>query len=277
MNVSDRENLIMKHYHQFRCLKSYAKDARVLQSGTVGTVVYACKTKTNKCYAVKIQIIANKKERVTFEMEVDNQKKFSPFASHIYEHCVEEIDGVTFGIIVMDLIQELDSYLMERLSKNDLDKMISGITKSLKFLIKKRYTHGDLALFNIAITPAKKIIFIDFDRSSTRLYHPLVDILRLSIEWYTTQRSEGTKPLHVSNVKYIQKNGIPEWKKLYILPKLTVREAGALYDNEFETYCKKSGVRCFSIETPPPKKTRKRKPPATPTRTRRRKEFVLTI
>ena len=220
-----------------KCLDKFRTNMRNLATGTEGVVYYGCEKK-DVCYAIKIQLLESDNAIGRFNNEVVTQKAFRPMAPTVHTSCVEECQGNTFGVIVMQLIgEELDKYLVAKRTDAELDAVIDGITKIVNFLRKKKFTHGDLALFNIAYLPDReKLIMIDFDISSTKVYRPLVDVLRLLTEWNTKTRSKGTKKMNVQNVAYIIANGIPVWSKLAPISQTSNKDRADAWSTAYDEY-----------------------------------------
>jgi predicted Ser/Thr protein kinase len=245
-----RTSLIIKNISKLTCLKAYNKKIKFLAAGTVGSVFLSCKSAGKICHAVKIQLITNQVEKKMFREEVRNQKAFYPYAPKVYSSRIQKIGEHEFATIVMDRVgPELDKYLMTTRTSFELDQLIYNLSRGLLFLKEKQITHGDLALFNIALTyDEKDIVFIDFDRASKSVYRPDVDILRLVVEWYIPHQSKGTKIMRTSNIEYLIEQGIPVWKKLY--PPLhkdraSISELDERWVDAYEAYCLDAGVRCL--------------------------------
>ncbi len=226
-----------------KCLSSVT-NLRFLASGTIGTVYYGCEAK-NKCYAIKLQLIKTARDQAGFEQEVAAQKAFAPFAPKIRKSCTESVGSHTFGIIMMELVTTLDEYLSVRRPESELQKVIRGIGKMLQFLQNKEYTHGDLALFNMAVNQKNKVIMLDFDRSTVQFCHQKLDILRILSEWYSSTQSRNTKKLNKFNVEYMKNNGFPVWLAIDPVPYKTASAIEAAWTIEYNKYCKKARVKCL--------------------------------
>jgi hypothetical protein len=258
MDKDARTDFISDHMHKIHCLSRYNNRSELLGVGTVGTVFLMCEKKdSSQCHAVKIQLLNSNIERRLFHLERANQFAFSPFAPTIFQHCVQKLPGGReVGVVSMQPIDtELDEYLTKARTSAELRAVVSGITQALKFLVAQRLTHGDLALFNIAYGDGKWQ-FIDFDRSSTKIYAPAVDILRLISEWSVSSRSQGTKPIKRSNVKFIKKHGLPAWSALFPEVRIpaSVGDINMAWEDAYENYCRSAGVLCLdgTAKTPPP-------------------------
>ena len=158
------------------------KVGELLGEGTAGKVYRV--EKDGKMAAAKIQTLKSAKEVDRFKREVQNQKAFGRYAPEIYLDCVEKRDKSTsIGVIIMELIDiELDTWLSTAQNEMELANLVQDISVIGKYCIKMKITHGDLALFNIARAKSGRWVFIDFDRASTSVFRPEVDILRLQLE-----------------------------------------------------------------------------------------------
>lgn len=246
-NYKEREKLIRTYIPDLDCVREYGDDTmEVLGQGSAGTVFLA---RGDICVAIKIQVLLTKNHEDAFDTEVRNQRAFAPYAPKVREACTQRIGQYTFGVIIMDLVKpdsELDRFLGPKRSKRELDAVIAGLTAALTFAIGKRLTHGDLAFFNIAQDASGKWIFIDFDRSSTSVFAPYVDYLRLRTELHPSTRSSPTKKMHKFNTTYLLQHGVPHWTALYSNYKSefdTIRELGKVWEEAYENYCITAQVR----------------------------------
>lgn len=227
-------------------LDKFRENFRYLATGTAGVVYYGCEKK-GKCLAVKVQLLDSKEKVERFERECDNQRAFGAMAPKVHASFIEDYAGNTYGVLVMDLIgEELDKYLVEKRTKAQLDNVIAGLTKIIKFLKKAQVTHGDLALFNIAFSQDhKKLLLIDYDVASTSVHHTAVDILRILTEWDKKTRSKGTKKMHLDNVDYIIAHGIPAWEKAEPVRFVTNQERADEWEKAYQKYCRAAKVECL--------------------------------
>jgi hypothetical protein len=243
-----REKLIRRYIPKLDCVRAHGDETmEVLGNGSAGTVFLACE---DVCVAIKIQVLLNKKHMDAFDKEVKNQRAFAPYAPKVLDTCTEKIGKYTFGVIIMELLKtdsELDKYLMLKRSKRELNDVIEGLNAALEFTIRKRITHGDLAFFNIAQNAKGKWIFLDFDRSSTSVFAPHVDYLRLRTELYARLRSTPTKKMNKSNIDYLLKTAIPIWTKLYKYKKKfdNIDTLGEEWEKAYEKYCVRAHVKCL--------------------------------
>ena len=237
----------MNVINEFPCIKGWTT-GRVLGTGTVGTIVLACKNNKSQCAAMKVQILTTKAERDSFKVELANQLAFGSMAPEVYDHCMIKSDGVRYGVIVMELLdEELDEFLSNKQSTADLIEVAERIQEFLEYMALHNLTHGDLALFNMAFTKNdRRLIMLDFDRSSTLVYHPSVDALRLHIELYKKTQSENTKDTLSSNLAVLRKNlggwyGAVNMKK----PKGSAPVIDELWYKAYGVYCKKANIKCL--------------------------------
>ena len=252
LSPKDRTKKILENLKNIECIREYTENMvnpKILGMGTVGSVILSCNV-TNFCVAIKIQLISNPTEKELFKKEVQNQIRFSPYAPEVFKHCIDIYDGNTYGIIVMEQIEkELDQYLVKSKKTDELKTLKTQISDILRFLQEERITHGDLALFNIARVKRGdefRWILIDFDRSSSSVYNPDVDNLRIVLEWYASIRSDGTKRMLKKNVDWIKKHAIPEWKSIgnTTYPS-KVGELNTDWVDSYEEYCVKAKILCL--------------------------------
>lgn len=220
----------------------------LLGKGTSGTVYMVRRRRTTA--ACKLQILKSASQKDKFDREIKNQHAFAPFAPRVLFHCAEKIGKNEWkAVIIMELIQvELDKWLSVERTPEELQDLVDQIAKLGKFCVRKKRTHGDLALFNIARTRDGRWIAIDFDRSSTTVFNPNVDLYRLQMELGPAQyRSNGTKPLNEQNVRWLVKHGIPVWQKAWKLPNTrNAKETNDYWTEQYDDYyCKKAKIPCL--------------------------------
>lgn len=252
MTRSQRTKYITKHLPNIKVLQKY-KDPVFLAEGTVGSVYLVCKSKS-ECYAVKIQILYDQEEERQFLQEVLNQRDCYPKAPAIFLYSVEPIGMYNGGILVMEVTKgELDKFLEKKRSKTELDKVIQSVSDLLQFAKDKQMIHGDLALFNLSFVnrpeSGKELVFIDFDRASTKHFAKFqnLDSIRIISELYENSRSKNTKELNDFNVQYLMENGIPIWKTFGNLTKKDIDPS--LIDDRWTQiyclYCKAAKIKCL--------------------------------
>ena len=241
-----RQKIIYEHIPHMSCLQEYGQVLSVLGNGSSGTVFLVCE---EGCVAIKIQLLVTEKHMNAFTAEIENQRRFAPYAPQVLNACTEKVGQRKFGIIIMELLKtdgELDKYLEPKRSPDELHNVITGITEALAFAMQQRITHGDLALFNIAQKADGTWIFIDFDRSSTTVFAPHVDYLRLVTELYDIYRSTPTKEMHEDNIKYLLKHAVPVWFSLYDYQGTSnIKHIARMWEVEYEKYCKVAKVKCL--------------------------------
>lgn len=247
-----RRNIVLKHAKLLSCLRSYIVQY-ILGKGSVGTVVYACKRRVPKyryptCVAAKIELITSNKDRRRFLKEVETQKAFYPLAPKIYKVCTEIIGKHEFAVILMrDVDKTLAKYLSVRRTHAQLDQIILQIINIFKYLKIRKLTHGDLALFNIGIVERndrKSLVLIDFDRASSNIYRPEVDILRIIKEMYTSTNSQIKTNKNKNNLLYLRTKAIPQLSLLHPNIKIpnTVKATAELHDKKYTAYAKAAKV-----------------------------------
>jgi len=224
------------------------KMGELLGQGTAGKVYRV--EKDGKMAAAKIQILKNSIDVDRFKREVQNQKAFGRYAPEIYLDCVEKRDKSTsFGVIIMEPIDiELDNWLSTPQNSTELANLVQDISSIGKYCIKHKLTHGDLALFNIARTHSGRWVFIDFDRASTSVFRPDVDIYRLQLEIQSPpkDRSMNSKPLNSANVKWLRKNAIAPWQAAWQQPNaFNSSQVSVEWENAYEDYCVAANIKCL--------------------------------
>jgi predicted Ser/Thr protein kinase len=245
-----RTSLIKDNLDHISCLTKW-KIGKVLGEGTVGSVFYACERK-DKCAAVKIQVIRTEEEAKSYHDELMTQKAFANagIGPKVYTDCFVQLDdNVALAAIVMETLDMmLDDFLSKRRTSDELKAAAEGLTRVWEALTRHRFTHGDLALFNIARTTSGRWTLLDFDRSSanSRLYSPRVDWLRLKSESYVSTRAMHTKRLTKQGNDWLKKM-VGEWKTLF-QNQDQAQNAGEwddLWVEEYERYCRAVGVKCL--------------------------------
>ena len=229
------------------CMDDWKMGA-LLGQGTAGKVYRVFRDGT--VAAAKIQILKNAIEVDRFKREVQNQKAFGRYAPMIYLDCVEKRDkNTSFGVIIMELIvTELDNWLTTPQDSTELAHLVQDISSIGKYCIKHKLTHGDLALFNIAQTHSGRWVFIDFDRASTSVFRPDVDIYRLQLEIQSPpkDRSMNSKPLNSANVKWLRKNAIAPWQAAWQQPNaFNSSQVSVEWENAYEDYCVAANIKCL--------------------------------
>jgi predicted Ser/Thr protein kinase len=246
MNKQKRTEWILSLIDGIPCIKGWSI-GKLLGTGTVGTVFLVC-TREKECAAMKIQLLSSKKATKQFEMEIKNQESVEDMAPRVLDTCIHKVGKVKLGVIIMERLgEELDSYLVPRRSAQELKHIGEQIEDMLGYMKQKGFTHGDLALFNLAflLDDPTKLVMLDFDRASTTVYAPEVDSLRLQTELYKTTQSNGTKPIHKDNMTRLRKF-IPVWhKKVGTRVVKGVKKADGAWIDAYESYCKEANVQCL--------------------------------
>lgn len=244
MNHDARTQQVLTAVHQFPCIQGW-KVGNVLGVGTVGTVFLACKNK--KCAALKVQVLRNKSDKQSYATELLNQKAFEPFAPKVYCDCTIQVDGVTYGVIVMELLgDELDKFLTKKRSAAIMAGIGNRIVEIITFMRNKKFTHGDTALFNLAFTQQGSLVMLDFDRASTTVYRPAVDALRLQVETSRSTQSANTKPIHKENLAALKRFTTAWHAAAGTLPVVGVSKADEAWLRAYESYCRAAGIKCLT-------------------------------
>ena len=218
---------------------------RELGRGTAGVVYLVEKDEVRA--AAKLQHLSSAKQKDKFTREVKNQIAFHPFAPRVLYHDLEKRDARNWvGVIVMELMEiELDSWLSKKRTVDELQDMTEQVAELGRFCMERRLTHGDLPLFNLARTPAGRWLAIDFDRSSTTVFRPDVDLYRLQMEILSApkDRSLNTKPLEASNVRWLRKNALVPWEEAWGLR--LPEDVSQAWEDAYEEYCRAAKVPCL--------------------------------
>lgn len=204
-----------KVFNRFQYLKKLSI-VETLGKGTFGKVYYACQNeKKSTCRVVKLIQFNRKYTVAMFETEVYTQDKFHPYAPKVFGSETKIIGKKSYGALLMQKVpQTLDKYISAGLTKENEKKLIDELATMLIWLKDHKYTHGDLALFNIGIR-GKKLMLIDFDRSTVdpKLHSWNVDLFRVLLE-LSGDLSTGTNPnLEASQLKNLFKGLKQELKR----------------------------------------------------------------
>jgi hypothetical protein len=207
LGIVKRTQLIKRIVPKIECLQKY-KSITYVTHGSVGHIF-----SLNDEWIAKIQILYNLKTEIKFDREIAMQTAFYPKSPQIIVSKICKIGKYTIGIIIMEKLQfELDYYLGQELTIDQLDTLIRTLKDLLAFAKSKKLIHGDTALFNFGRVKRldennqEKLewIFIDFDKSSQSSDFPNLDYLRIAMEFYPCIRSRGTKPIHNGNECYLK-------------------------------------------------------------------------
>lgn len=243
--AESRTTEILSIADDMKCIQGW-RTSKVLGVGTVGTILLACKKRT-ECAAVKVQILGNRTEETSFKNELRNQKAFLPYAPEIYDWCITTKGKRKYGAIVMEILgDELDQWLAVKRSDKQLRDVGAQISTILSFMTDREITHGDLALFNMAfVKGTNRLILLDFDRASTKVFNSAVDYLRLHTELYHKTQSRNTKHTLESNLKVLR-DYLPEWAGIAgVARPRTVTTADRLWQDEYEEYCVAANIKCL--------------------------------
>lgn len=261
MDVAERTAMIRRVAPTFPCLDGWTID-KLLGEGTVGSVFYVCRqADSSTCAAAKIQVLTTPNELAGFRQEVAVQQSFYPFAPKVLATCiahskdssdfggVDSFHSVDFGIIVMELVDvELDKWLMEPRSTNELLQLTNELTQIWSFLVDSRKTHGDLALFNIGRSKEEqRWLLLDFDRSSVDIYSPETDFYRIQMELYKcTNQSASDIDICNANMTWLRRNGLPQWANIFgLAPMKTAQAAQDKWIDSYQAYCRRANVKCL--------------------------------
>jgi hypothetical protein len=239
---------ILQFVPELDCLTQWPiKASALLGIGTVGTVFLSCRL-DGTCAAVKIMEITSAKELKAYEKEVDNQRAFSPWAPEILDECVVKVSkDLYYAAIVMERLgDELDVYLGVKRTKAELESVAEDLEEIFKFMAKQKLTHGDMTLFNLAKrrNGDKKVILLDFDRASTSVYAPVVDVLRMQAEIHNPKINPVLKKMVASNVRFLL-SSVPAWNKITNVAEVKNKDAAKNWRTAYEEYCVKANVLCL--------------------------------
>lgn len=228
------------------CLAKWQR-GRILGRGTSG-IVYAV-TRDGLSAAAKLQRLTTRAQVDKHERELRNQEAFSPHAPQLIFHCMERQGKHWQAAMVMEQIEvELDRWLSTKRSPSELQDMVDQVAAIGRFCVQNKLTHGDLALFNVARSQTGRWMFIDFDRASTRVFRPDVDLLRLQMELLSPPkyRSTNTQPLHASNVAWLRKHALPAWKTAWKQPnQFNDPTTAKQWERSYEEYCHAAQIPCL--------------------------------
>ena len=255
-----RLSLIEKNLSNISCLRMYkiGKKPTVLGEGTVGTVILLCTT-AGSCFAAKVQILSSKKERDAFQRETQIQRDFYPYAPKVHTECVDIIDDITFGTIVMELTDgDLEKELTVKKTNPQLKSIMENLCDMFKFVKNKKFIHGDLSLFNIAYVKrmgVRSLIFIDFGTSSAvkSIYDKFsqFDTIRFITELYPEFRSKSkrSKDILKSNTDYLLTHVI----QLIGICGLSASDISKgiienLWERQYCSYCKATNLDCPNLK-----------------------------
>jgi hypothetical protein len=240
-----RAKRIVSIMHDLPCVQDWPLQQRLLGIGTIGTVILGCK-KNGTCAAIKINEMTSKEDIDMWNLENENQRAAATFAPKIYSTCLLERNGKMYGGIAMELLgEELDTYLSKKRTKAELEHVGRSLTRILRFLVRKKMTHGDMALFNFAFRQGTDdLVMLDFDRASTRVFSPAVDVLRLRDDFWNPSGTEGTKPILKSNLPVLRRFS-REWHNVADVSSVPWNEVEQAWFEAYEKYCLEAGVKCL--------------------------------
>jgi len=255
MDVAERTALIQQVASRFPCLDGWSID-RVLGEGTVGSVFYVCRqtnADSTRCAAAKVQVLTTPGELAGFRQEVAIQQSFYPFAPKVLATCIvgahsrDSFHSQDFAVIVMELVDvELDRWLMQPRSDNELSMLTNELDGIFKFLVNSRKTHGDLALFNIGRSTADQHwLLLDFDRSSLDVFSPETDFYRIQMELYKCTNQSSVDVCN-ANMTWLRRNALPQWARTFgLVPMKTAQAAQDKWLDSYQAYCRRANVKCL--------------------------------
>lgn len=245
--MGERSQQIQQSIHLFPCMDGWTPQ-RLLGEGTVGSVFYICRNAdSTQCAAAKVQIVTTPDELRGFHEEVRIQQAFYPYAPQVIAQCTVRIASVTYAVIIMELIaRELDKFLSVRRTPAELLKVFADMSYAFEFMQQRRYTHGDLALFNIGWSDAsERWVLLDFDRASTEVYSPSTDFYRIQMELYKCTNQSDVDVCNM-NMTWLRKNALPKWSELFhLMPMRTAQEAQDKWIDEYQLYCRRANIKCL--------------------------------
>ena len=148
LGIVKRTQFIKRIVPKLECLQKY-KSIKYVTHGSVGHI-FSLNDDCNVQWIAKIQILYNPKTEIKFNQEIAMQTAFYPKSPQIIVSKICKIGKYTIGIIIMEKLQfELDYYLGQELTIEQLDTLIQNVKNLLEFAKSKNLIHGDTALFNL--------------------------------------------------------------------------------------------------------------------------------
>lgn len=222
-----------------------------IASGTVGEVFSM--SRQGKLFVAKLQHLRTRDELRGFAQEVKVQRAFA--AKHVGLPLVDvqvfKLGTETVAVVVMPLVQTLHEFLHTERTAAQLDLVMKSLVTLLSRMQEAKLTHGDLTLFNMYIEDKPSgLKVLDFDRSSTKVFAPDVDVLRAATELSPDTRSEPPdhKPIHVFNSQYLESKGLQSFQEAFgseFELDGSVKEIDANWEISYDTYCHRAHVKCL--------------------------------
>lgn len=258
----DRARDIINNIHKLTLFCQTCEWTQCIGLGTYGTVFVCTFHPPNKNMmaqkaVVKLfrlftgtnQDIMNKVDPTHADVitEWKTQYKFSPYAPELYTF---EISN-NYAAIVMEYVDQTLADMLHntrRPSQRYKDWVNTNIQELFQFLNKQKYTHGDLAPFNIGIVTRtinddkyERIICLDFDRASTCSIHytPSIDLLGLLVDVRYPEFTEGNYVSYVSTIsKVVEKAIMTSYDKTFgrPLPVYNKRQLICEYYKHYSAY-----------------------------------------
>lgn len=208
-------------------------------SGTVGEIYSMTRHGTK--FVAKIQMLTTPQDQARFEHEVEMHTIFAREDLGLPLIDCQIVDSL--GVCVMPFVQTLNEYLHTKRTRSELERVVEELVVLLRRIESCGLTHGDLAFFNIFVDGAH-LSTMDFDRASSRVFMPEVDVLRAATELTASTRSEGGKKMHTSNNKYLSTEGFERFKAHFGLVG-SASEIDQNWEKSYTVYCQKAQVRCL--------------------------------
>jgi len=138
--------------------------------------------------------------RADWEREVEIHRRFGTWAPKLL--CVKHT--AKYGVVAMErLVTTLDAMLRHRLKKPVLAALWGQLLACLRYCREKKLTHGDLALFNVGLAEDGRVVLLDFDRASDRVFDHRLDVVRVALELDEVMRSRGSQRVQPNNARFI--------------------------------------------------------------------------
>ena len=228
-------NLLVSVRAALSAYRDFAHEA----SGTVGEVFSM--TRQGRKYVAKLQLLRTAQDLLGFEREVEMQTMFARerLGLRLIDH--QMVGNV--GVLVMPFVQTLNAYLHTKRTRLELDRVVDELVALLLHMQDCELTHGDLAFFNIYVD-GYHLGTMDFDRASSRVFMPEVDVLRAATELTASTRSKGGLKMHAVNNKFLSTKGLWKFKQVFGLEG-SAAELDQAWEKAYVNYCERAQVQCL--------------------------------
>ena len=228
-------NLLLTVRKALSAYREFAHEA----SGTVGEVFSMTRHGTK--YVAKLQVLQSARDRLRFEREVEMQTKFARERLGLVPIDYEIVEQV--GVLVMPFVQTLNAYLHTKRARSELERVVDELVALLLKMQDQELTHGDLAFFNVFVD-GSHLGTMDFDRASSRVFMPEVDVLRAATELTASTRSKGGLKMHAANNRFLSTKGLQRFKEVFSLEG-SPSELDQQWENAYLNYCERAQVQCL--------------------------------